>query len=151
MKFNNNNFFLSGNSNLLRDSAIDTADFILFHDKLFDSVNGSKIKGDPGKPLRSAIKGDGRLHIGFWNEAIKVLKTTRFITTDLDGNEKEFVPPTVKNWIRTLNGFKALWDNLRKAGFRFFGLRSCNQDPVENFFNGIRMCGVRNVNPTCTG
>jgi hypothetical protein len=40
---------------VLPNEAIGTANFILFVDKLFDSVNGSSIHPKENKPLRRAV------------------------------------------------------------------------------------------------
>lgn len=102
------------------------------------------MKPQHGKYLRCAIK-DNSPHSAFWNEAIKVLASVTFIRKD----RKEFVPPSIKNWIITIRGFQCIWTKLKKAGFEFLSLRNLNQDPLENFFGCIRSHGIRNVNPTC--
>lgn len=113
-------------------------------DKLFDSVNGSSLHAVQGKNLRCAVQ-QASPHIQFWYEAIKVLQTMKFMA----GNGREFVPPTVKNWIATIKRLIYLWRNLEKQGFQFLCTRTLNQDPLENFFGSIRSHGIRNVNPTC--
>ncbi len=132
----------------MKKSAIDTADFILFMDKLFDSVNGSSLSFDNYKPLRRTVTAEGP-HVSFWQEAISVLESMKFYYT-VSGQEKEHVPPTVANWILTLQGMIRIWGTLQKNGFKFLCQRNMNQDPLENFFGSIRSLGVRNVNPTCS-
>lgn len=48
-------------------------------DMVFDSVNGSTILANDGKPLRSAVT-DKSLHVTFWSDAIKVFKSMKFAT-----------------------------------------------------------------------
>ncbi|KAJ3639212.1 hypothetical protein Zmor_004081 [Zophobas morio] len=87
---------------VLPKAAIGTANFILFVDKLFDSVNGSCIEPKDGKILRRATTAKTE-HMLFWDEAIKVLQSIKFF-----GRKKEFVPPTVTNWILSLRNLKLL-------------------------------------------
>jgi hypothetical protein len=61
------------------ESAVDTADFLLFVDKLFDSVNGSSINPINGKLLRCAVKTNSP-HLQFWEEALKVLNSVKCIS-----------------------------------------------------------------------
>jgi hypothetical protein len=135
--------FVTGN-NVLRNEAIGTANFILFVDKLFDSVNGSSIYPKVNKPLQHAVSVN-RGHMDCWNEAINVLRTVKF------SNEKrEFVPLSITNWILSLKNLKLLWKKLQAVDFEFLLPRSLNQDPLENFFSIIRPHGASNINPTCT-
>ncbi|XP_018322213.1 uncharacterized protein LOC108734938 [Agrilus planipennis] len=46
-----------------------------------------------------------------------------------------------------LEGFRYLWDVLRKERVSFLCPRNLNQDCLENFFGCIRSHGVRNVSP----
>ena len=84
-------------------------------------------------------------HVQFWEEAISVLRTVYF-----HRGERKFVPPTVTNWISTLEGFICLWKKLKIEGFKFLLTRNANQDPLENFFGRVRLHGARNINPSCT-
>ncbi|KAI4455599.1 hypothetical protein MML48_9g00005385 [Holotrichia oblita] len=88
----------------LPKSASDTADFLLFGDKIFDSVNGSRIKPLAGKTLRCAITAESE-HVQFWNQAARVLDS---ITFDNKGND--FIPPTISNWKTTRRGLKYIWN-----------------------------------------
>jgi hypothetical protein len=84
------------------EEAIDTADFLLFVDRLLDSVNGSTIEAQMGKLFRCAVSGTSP-HIAFWREAKAVLRSIKFVR---DG--KEFDPPTIENWLKTIDGFLEL-------------------------------------------
>jgi hypothetical protein len=85
--------------------------FILFVDKLFDSVNGSSIHPKDNKPLRRAASVNTG-HMDCWNKAINVLRTVKF------SNEKrEFVPPSITNWILALKNLKLLWRKLQAVDF----------------------------------
>ncbi|KAK9710416.1 Transposase protein [Popillia japonica] len=131
-------------------SASDTADFLLFFDKVFNSINGSTIKPQNGKFLRCAVTSSSD-HMEFWNEAVRVLSTIKFLkeVTKADGRKViTSVPPSIKNWISTLEGFKKIWKKLSDLGFEYLCPRNLNQDPLENFFGCIRSHGVRNITTT---
>lgn len=128
----------------LPKAAIGTANFLLFFDKLFDSFNGSAVEPAHGKLLRCAISSSSP-HLKFWKDAITVLETVRFVST----RGREHVPPTIRDWITSIRGMRKLWYNLKEKGFKFVSPRNFNQDPVENFFGGIRSHGIRNINPSC--
>ena len=122
-----------------------TSKFCLFADKLFDSVNGYAVNAKHGKFLRTAIT-ERSPHHEFWKEAIPVLRTMKCERK----NGTKFVPPSMKNWIETILGFKELWNRMKTVGYDFLIPRNVNQDALENFFGGIRLQGARNNNPTCT-
>jgi len=111
-------------------------------DQVFDSVNGSSVKPDKGKMLRCAIT-KSSIHIEFWNEAINVFNSMKFVTKD----GKISTPLCVKNWIITLQSLKYIWGKVNTT-FKFLSLRNINQDPLESTFGAIRSHGVRNINPT---
>lgn len=124
-------------------TAEDTADYLIFFDQLFDSVNSSSIEAPEGKVLKGAITAE-TTHEEFWRNAITVFSSMEFVGA---GGVKK--PPTISYWIRTLKGFICIWRDLKARGFNYLCLRNFNQDPLENFFGCIRSHGVRNVNPTC--
>ena len=112
---------------------------------VFDSVNGSTVLSNDGKPLRSAVK-DKSPHVSFWSDAIKVFTSMKFVDKV---NGKQSTPPCIKNWILTLRGFTYLWNKLKNVHkFQFLIPRNINQDSIECFFGSIRSQGVRNTNPT---
>lgn len=125
-------------------TAIGTANFLLFFDKLFDTFNGSAVAPVHGKEFRVALTSTSP-HFKFWREAIPVLETVRF----LSANGREHIPPTIKNWLATIRGRMIVWQKLKAVGFKFLASRNLNQDPAEKFFGDIRSHPVRNVNPTC--
>lgn len=88
---------------------MDTADFLLFFNKLFDSVNGTAlVVGLPGNLKYAATKDSP--HLNFWPKAVKTL---------------EFIPPSLKHWKHTITGFHYLWQKLQKVGVHYFPTRSC--------------------------
>ncbi|XP_025159556.1 uncharacterized protein LOC105184438 isoform X2 [Harpegnathos saltator] len=123
----------------------DTADMILFFDRLFDSVNGYTLK--PEKSLRVVVSHDSP-HSSFWGRAAKRLRRMRFV----DPTDKKPLKESVilKNWISTIEGFRRLWKVLRIYKFKYFKPRILNQDSLANFFGQIRSLGERNVKPTCS-
>lgn len=125
-----------------KSKAVHTSDFLLFMDKLFDSVNGVSLQPLKGKTLRTAVtKTSG--HHEFWVNAIQVLKTMVVL------KPKGVVIPSIKNWIHTIQGYRYLWSKLNED-IGILSIRNFNQDPIEKFFGCIRSHGVRNVNPTCS-
>lgn len=124
--------------------ASQTAELLLFFDKLFDSVNGNDVRPQLGKELRSAISSKSQ-HILFWDAAIDILRSMYFKSPN---SNKTSVPPSL-NWIFSLRGLKCIWKRLQEDGFKYLLPRRLNQDPLENFFGCIRSHGVRNTNPTC--
>lgn len=120
----------------------DTAFLIDFFDKLFDSLNGSSFQPVKGKTFRVAVSKNSP-HQTFWNDALVQLQSMKF-----KKNESFFVPPSVKNLIKTIQNFKLLFENLKKFGFNYMMPRSFNQDPLENFFGQVRQRAYRSTNPT---
>jgi len=110
-------------------------------DQVFDSVNGSSVKPEKGKTLRCEIT-NSSAHVAFWNEAIGVFNSMRFVTKD-----GKLTTPCIKNWVITLRSLIYIWGKLNK-NFKFLSLRNINQDPLECTFGAIRSHGVRNINPT---
>lgn len=123
----------------------DTAEMILFFDRLFDSVNGYTLK--PEKPLRVVVSDDSP-HILFWEKAIKRLRRMRFVNSK---DKKPVNDSTVlKNWISTIQGFRKLWKVLKTYEFKYFKPRILNQDTLTHFFGQIKSLGERNIKPTCS-
>nr|GFC14644.1 hypothetical protein [Tanacetum cinerariifolium] len=87
----------------LDPSAVDTAKFCLFMDKLFDSVNGSMALPTIGKELRCAVTKTS-CHWDFWKEALTILKSMKF-----DCRQNKVV--SIKSWIETLEGANCETDN----------------------------------------
>uniref|UniRef100_A0A1Y1NHP2 THAP-type domain-containing protein n=1 Tax=Photinus pyralis TaxID=7054 RepID=A0A1Y1NHP2_PHOPY len=123
-------------------NATETAELVLFMDKCFDSVNGSKYVQE--NRLRCAVSKDSP-HFDFWLEALKVFESMRCLRS----NGSKYKPPTIHNWVHTLKGFRYLWKKFQKEGVTYLSCRNINQDPLENFFGAIRSHGIRNINPTC--
>jgi hypothetical protein len=121
-----------------------TAKIVHFFDKLFDSVNGGTLHPRCGKPLSGGVyKNSG--HTKFWQEAVQHLRNMYFI----DNFGKKTVPPSLKNWIKTLEGFLDLYKILVEGGkCKFFLPRALNQDVIENYFGKVRNQRSRAVNPT---
>nr|CAI5835669.1 unnamed protein product [Callosobruchus analis] len=133
-------------SELTPASPSDTAGLLLFFDSLFDSVNGSLINPPPGKSLRGLVTRKSR-HLLTWEKDLEVLSKMYFT---LPNSRKQFIPPSIKNWIFTIRGFIYIWKKMSGMGCTSLAARPFNQDPVENLFSCIRGYGGRNINPTCT-
>lgn len=122
----------------------DTAEIILFFDRLYDSVNGHTLK--PEKPLRVAISHNSP-HFPFWERATKRLQRMRFV--DRKDRSQLRDSSVLKNWISTIGGLRKLWTVLKTYEFKCLKPRVLNQDSLRHFFGQIRSFGVRGVNPTC--
>lgn len=122
----------------------DTAEIILFFDRLFDSVNGHTLK--PEKSLRVAISHNSP-HFPFWERAIKRLQRMRFV--DRTNKNQLRDSNILKNWISTIRGLRKLWVILKTYEFKCLKPRILNQDCLRHFFGQIRSFGIRNTNPTC--
>ncbi|KAL0849398.1 hypothetical protein ABMA28_013697 [Loxostege sticticalis] len=123
-----------------------TSEAVLFFDRLFDSVNGSRGGSAPGK-LRGPVKeveGVSR-HVEFWQEAIRTLRNIYFVEPNT-GQRKNV--PSIQNWLITLKSFISIWSELKLMGVGLFYTRNLNQDPLENFFGLIRALNHRNNSPT---
>ncbi len=64
---------------VLEPAAVTTADFVLFLDKLFDSLNGFLTTPTEDKDLYTVIRENSKHHT-FWVDAIKTLETIEFVT-----------------------------------------------------------------------
>ncbi|KAJ8935620.1 hypothetical protein NQ318_006463 [Aromia moschata] len=115
----------------LSPEAEDTAELILFLDKLFDSLNGMNRIAPSSKPLKGAVTKHSA-HEAFWIEAIKVIETMRYYCN----KKQRFIkPPSLSNLIKTLRGFIYLQKKLLFGNTLEYILpRKFNQDNLENFF-----------------
>ncbi|XP_023312722.1 uncharacterized protein LOC111692830, partial [Anoplophora glabripennis] len=134
---------IKDNYNLPKE-ATDTADLILFLDKLFDSLNISKKSKPQAEPLKWAVTKNS-IHEEFWQNSLKILDTMKFFSLE----KQRFVAiPTLKNLKFTVKGFIYLRQILLiKKKFKFVLTGAFNQDPLENFFSYIRSHGHRYTNP----
>ncbi|KAJ8910063.1 hypothetical protein NQ315_013318 [Exocentrus adspersus] len=124
--------------------AMDTADFILFVDQLFDSLNLSRKSKPQAKPLKWAVTRQSD-HKKFWQYSLKMLDTMKFFSLE---KQKLVKVPTIKNLIFTVRGFLYLRSQLlTKKNFKYVLTGTFNQDALENFFSYIRSHGVRYTNP----
>lgn len=83
----------------------------------------------------------------FWKEAAACLQNNLQFVDRVTKRAKSI--PSLRNWIRTLNGFQNLWQILQEKGFKEFFPGHVNQPSIENFFRMVRSHGRRNINPTC--
>lgn len=129
----------------LGEGAADTAELLLFFDKLFDSVNGSRKTPREGKILRCGIS-DTSDHVRFWQEeALPMLKSMEFTKV---GPKDQAIPPSLKNWMFTLKNIINIWNILKNEGFQYILGRHFNQDPPENMLGQTRSHGCQYTNPT---
>lgn len=126
--------------------------FVTLLDNLFDSLNSSTFYIPNGKVFKGPVRRSSPHH-DLWQKAIRTFKTIKFIATKkTDGKIRlvEMTPPSVKNFIKTLEGMQLIWKTLsQKYQFDCMLTRHFNQDPIENFFGNIRSYGARNNAPNC--
>lgn len=125
--------------------AIGTAKVLKFFDTLMDSLNGGTLRGDTGKPLKGAVCNKSA-HIALWQQSKHDLKNMYF---QREGTTEKVVPPSLKNFVLTVESFIDLSEILLQK-LPYFFARSFNQDPLENYFGQMRQHRGRNINPTCT-
>lgn len=124
----------------------DVIPIVLIIDKLFDSLNGNTFHVPNGKVHKGSVKRFSPHH-QLWQKAIKALNSIKFVTKK---NVIIETVPSVKIFVKTIEGMQALWKILsQKYSFDCMLTRHFNQDPVENFFGNIRSFGARNVAPNC--
>lgn len=129
---------------ILPKEAKDTADVLLFFDKLFDSMNGSFSKNKNAKELLGPVRPNSGHH-KFWADAKIMLKNMKFVNK----KGKDVSVPSINNWVWTLDGLETLVKKLQHENhITSLWMRHLNQDPIENFFGEIRSHGCRNNNPT---
>ncbi|KAJ3659137.1 hypothetical protein Zmor_010842 [Zophobas morio] len=109
--------------NSLPAEAVQTADFILFMDMLFDSLNGNAKQAPVSKPFKGGVSTDSG-HKKWWEESVKVIKTMRF------WNSKKGIyvkVPWTKNLVKTIEGFLYLRTRLLTR-VKYFLPRALNQE-----------------------
>lgn len=117
----------------------DTAEMVLFFDRLFDSLNGHTLK--PEKPLRVAISQNNIPHFPFWERAVKRLQRMRFVDPKTKNPTTDST--VLKNWISTIRGFRKLWKLLKLYDTKFFKPRILNLDCLRHFLGQIRSCNTK--------
>jgi hypothetical protein len=105
------------------------AEFILFLDKVFDSLHANSKIASQNKPLEGRVTCNSS-HEAHWREAIKILQSFKFYSED----QKKIITnnPSITNFIHTIKGFIYLKSVLlEKCKFSYFLPRSSNQDALE--------------------
>lgn len=122
--------------------AVQTGEFILFIDQLFDSLNANNKIAASSKPLKGGVTSMSE-HETFWRESIKIIQSMQFF----DARTKKLSKvPSIINLIKTLKGFIYLKRTLLSK-MQYFLPRAFNQDCLENFFASLRGHGRRNIIP----
>lgn len=123
---------------------VNTAFVLAFFNKLFDALNGKTIT-DRSSNFRTILTDDS-FHLKFFDEAIAILSRMTFVSK----SSRKIIdqPPSLNNLIKTIQGIKVLWKNLKQLGFTSLKTRHLNQDPLENFFSQVRGLSA-NRKPNC--
>lgn len=118
--------------NSLPLEATQTAYFLLFMDKLFDSCNAHSKVAPVSKPLKGALTLKSP-HEQFWLQAIELVKTMKFYC---ERKQKYVIVPSLKNLMFSLRGFIHIKNKLLKKFTKsYICLRDLNQDCLEFFFH----------------
>lgn len=134
------NFSYNVTEELPAEAAI-TANFISKIDKLFDCLNADSADRKRGKPYSTNFTSRSP-HMSVFAEMKELFTNMKFI-----GSRR--TPPSQLGWVKLLNGYERLWDNLsKKYNVSSIATRRINQDPLENAFGSIRSNCGSNDNPT---
>ncbi|KAJ8913375.1 hypothetical protein NQ315_008767 [Exocentrus adspersus] len=91
---------------------LDTAQLLLFVDKMFDSVNGSTKNPRKGKVFRCGISQESP-HVSFWKEeALPMLHSMEYAQRGSRDHKK---PPSLVNWEFTLRNIIRIWEELNRT------------------------------------
>lgn len=139
-------FFVSGHKVLPEE-----CHFLVILDKLFDTFIGHSYQLS-SKPYKQCLKTNSP-HFQLWDTLIPILESIKFKSiirkNGCESIKYESVP-SVRNWIQNMKTFKEMFHYLvTEHNIINFVTCNFNQDPLENFFSGIRSNGIRNINPTC--
>lgn len=121
------------------------AKILKFFDTLFDTLNTDSRKQIYNKPFKTSVHPKSG-HIVFWQNAIRNLKNMQY---QEPGTNKKIIPPSLKNFILTLEGFIDVSNRLFSI-IPHYNTRMLNQDCLENFFGQIRQHRGRLTHPNST-
>lgn len=120
---------------------LDTADFLLFMNDLFDSLNADN--STSYKNYKKAIRKKSP-HLQLWQEAIEMFATMEFVPRRERDQRR---PQVLRNFSDTLKGFICIRNKIFSGSANSFCTKSLNQDLLENLFGQIRQHGCRNNSP----
>lgn len=105
---------------ILPKDYLSTANFVLFMNDLFDSVNGSNSNNKPDKPLKDAVKPHS-LHFEFWEHALLMLGNMFFVEkTDGQRNNRSSV---LQKFESTVRGYREVSNICFKEGIPKLNIR----------------------------
>ncbi|CAG4986368.1 unnamed protein product [Colias eurytheme] len=133
--------YSKASTNELPAGAVATATFLEHFNNLFDLLNADAPDRQEGKPYKTNLTAKSP-HKDFFKKSVKFINDIEFI-----GCRRK--PPSQGGWLKLLNGYERLWDNLlKKHQIKSIATRRINQDPLENCFGCIRANCGSNDNPT---
>nr|CAI5819814.1 unnamed protein product [Callosobruchus analis] len=115
-------------NNKLPSEAADTADLLLFMDKLFDSLNVLRISKPQAKPLKCAVIRKSP-HKEFWQTAISVVDSMKFFCPQNGSAFNQHLPENFFSYIRS------------------HGVRNTNPD-VSHFVSSFKSLVINNCMST---
>lgn len=110
-------------------NAYNTGTFIHFFNKLFDSVNGRRLKKQPTSGLKNAAITTTSEHVAYWKNEKRKLKTMKLIdrTSNAEVRTTHF-----ENWFKTITNFGQIWNSIRSDDLQLFAA-NFNLEPLYNF------------------
>lgn len=123
--------------NKLSATAISTAEFIEFFDKLFDIFNSST--PNDVKKMRRAFTGSAE-QIEFLHYARNFIRSMKFLDPRGGKNVTNRIM-CVKGWLINITSLLGIWDSLIGIGFKFLCSRKLNSDKIEHFWGAAKRIG----------
>lgn len=125
---------------LRSQTAIDTADFIEFMNKLFDCLNSRSLFSS--NPYNSALNHSGTV------KTFLLKASEYFLNLKKIKKGKISQPPCFKGFTQTINAILSFFEEEKSNEITFLMTNRLNQDVLENLFSIFRQKGGYNKNPT---
>ena len=122
---------------------LNTAEYVLFFNKLFDIFHSSNFEAV--LPTKKIFSGSDD-QLKFLYEAVRILKTIR--VEDENGSDITNYFNYIEGWILNISSLRRLWRFLSQSGFTNLQTRRLCQDNLEHYFGHIRRGGGRSVRIT---
>ncbi|CAG5048305.1 unnamed protein product [Parnassius apollo] len=132
-------------NNEIEESGIDTANFLMMMNNLFDSLNTYNVRNK--YEYKRAYEGNESQKV-FFKQMLSFFKDLK-LKNPKNGNYVTSRVRFIDGFQITITSIMLLFDDLRVEGFNFLMTRRCNQDALENLFGQIRTKNGTALNPTC--
>uniref|UniRef100_A0A1Y1KDL4 Transposable element P transposase n=1 Tax=Photinus pyralis TaxID=7054 RepID=A0A1Y1KDL4_PHOPY len=132
-----------GTRQLHSESALDTADFLDFIDRLFDCLDSRTLF--TSNPYKSAFSATNKYIQDTLQEAIRLFPKLEKVDFK---NGRKTRPPCFAGFLQTVNSTRMLFNEENKNGIMFILTNRLNQDVLENLFSIYRQKGGYCRNPS---